>query len=411
MANQSVNPARRRLAASAAALGLSAALPRRVFAQGAQPFRVGVLTSMTGAGATYGPGMLEAIRLAVAEINAAGGAGGRQIQLFSEDDQTRADAGVLAVKKLVDIHKVEAVLGIWSSAVQLATLPITNAAGVISFNTCGAPEIRTQDNRDLVWQYYASNAIIGRAFAETAKRRGFKRPAVMAFNNSTMVAQAETFRRTWEAGGSKVAAYVVYEPNQTSYRTELTKVLASNPDVISLSSYTGDATIILRDWYQSGAKTRFIAPGYSANQDLAKALGPQVTDGIIALSNVPASSGAAYQRFVATFKKATGKEPEMFAACAWDMAVVLALAIEAAGANAGTAAINGRIRSVTGGGGTKVSGFVEGRDLLRKGQKIDYEGSSSALEFDESGDTVPDFGIYEFENGQPVLKEVLPGRG
>ncbi len=399
---------RRRFTTSAMALTAGMALPLR--ARAAEPFRVGVLTSVTGAGGTYGPGMLDAIRLAVNEINAAGGAGGRQIQLFSEDDQTRADAAVLACKKLVDIHKVQAVLGIWSSAVQLATLPITNAAGVMSFNTCGAPEIRSQDSRDLVWQYYASNAIIGRAFAETARSRGFKRPAVLAYNNSTMLAQAETFRRTWEASGDKVAAFVVYEPNQTSYRTELSKVLAAKPDIISLSSYTGDATIILRDWYQTGQDCKFIAPGYSANQALAKALGPEVTEGIIALSNVPASSGAAYKQFVASFKKASGHEPEMFAACAYDMAVVLGLAMEAAGPNADVMAVNGKVRTVTNSPGTKVSTFVEGRDVLRRKQKIDFEGASSGLEFDANGDTVPDFGVYVFEKGTPVLKGVTPGK-
>ena len=91
---------RRQFAKLAAAFAASAAIPG--IAGAAEAFRLGALNSITGAGGAYGPGMLEAIQIAVAEVNAAGGAAGRQFQLFAEDDQTKPDAAVLAVKKLVE---------------------------------------------------------------------------------------------------------------------------------------------------------------------------------------------------------------------------------------------------------------------------------------------------------------------
>ena len=99
---------------------------------------------------------------------------------------------MLAVKKLIEINKVEAVIGIWPSSVGLAAMPITNAAGLITMNTCGAPEMLTENKRGLAWMFQASNAVFGRAFAEVARQRGFKRPAVMAFNNSTFVGRPIT---------------------------------------------------------------------------------------------------------------------------------------------------------------------------------------------------------------------------
>ena len=150
--------------------------------------------------------MLEAIKIGIAEVNAAGGAAGRELKLYAEDDQTRPDAAVLAARKLVDIQHVDAMIGIWSSAVQLATLPITNAAGILSFNTCGAPEIRTEDKRDLVFQFYASNAIIGAAFAAIGQRLGYKRAAVLGYNNATMSAQANHFKAAWEKRATRSSA-------------------------------------------------------------------------------------------------------------------------------------------------------------------------------------------------------------
>lgn len=228
--------------------------------------------------------MLEAIKIGVDEVNAAGGAAGRQFQLYAEDDQTKPDAAVLAVKKLIEINKVEAVIGIWPSSVGLAAMPITNAAGLITMNTCGAPEMLTENKRGLAWMFQASNAVFGRAFAEVARQRGFKRPAVMAFNNSTFVGQANYFRDAWKQGGGDVSAFVIYEPNQTTYRTELNKVLATKPDVISLSAYRPDATIILKEWFQTGQDCKFIMPGWTANEDLVKALGKEATEGIISIS-------------------------------------------------------------------------------------------------------------------------------
>jgi branched-chain amino acid transport system substrate-binding protein len=408
--NQPKNISRRNFVIASAAAAACAALPGMAGAQSRPPFKIGSLNSITGTGGPYGSGMLEAIKIGIAEVNAAGGAAGRQFQLFAEDDQTKPDAAVLAVKKLIEINKVDAVLGIWSSSIGLATLPITNAATLISMNTCGSPELLTEDKRDLVWQFQASNAIFGRAFAEAARTRAFKRPAVMAFNNSTFVAQAEYFKRAWEVGGSKVGAHIVYEPNQTSYRTELEKVLKSKPDVIALCSYTPDATIILKEWYQSGQDCKFIMPGWSATPDLVKALGPKVTDGIISISNVAAETHMAFQRFSAAFRKVTGKEPDIFAAESYDMVITLALAIESAGANADTLAINSNIRTVTNAPGTKVSSFLEGRDALRKKVKIDYDGASSSLEFGKFGETVPDFGVSEIVAGAFVRKEVISGK-
>jgi branched-chain amino acid transport system substrate-binding protein len=396
---------RRRFTQLAAAFAASAAFP--AMANANTPYRLGALNSITGAGGAYGPGMLEAIQIAAAEVNEAGGAAGRPFQLFAEDDQTKPDAAVLAVKKLIEINRVEAVVGIWPSAVQLASLPMTNAAGVLSFTTAGAPEVDALDDQDLVFQFYASNTIIGKVFAEVALARGFKRPAVLAYNNATMAAQANHFKKTWEESGGEVAEFIIYEPNQASYRTELNRALSKKPDIIILSSYSPDVTILLKEWYQTGQECKFISPGYSVTRAVAAALGPDVCNGIITIENVPASSNQAYRNFADAFKAKTGNEPDMFAAAAYDMVITLALAIEHAGASANGHEVAAKIRAVTNAIGTKVSTFAEGRARLAGGEKIDYEGASSSLEFDEFGRTTPDFGVFEFADNQPTLKEVV----
>jgi branched-chain amino acid transport system substrate-binding protein len=145
---------RRDLLIAGAGLAAASAVPRFAFAQGPGTFRIGSLCPVTGAGSPYGSGMQKAIEIAVAEVNAAGGAGGSKLELFAEDGQTKPDAAVLAAKKLIEVNKVQAILGTWSSGVTLAVMPLTDAANIIEMNCSGAPAISTLDTKDLV--YYLS---------------------------------------------------------------------------------------------------------------------------------------------------------------------------------------------------------------------------------------------------------------
>jgi len=400
---------RRDVLLAGAGLAAASSLPRFAFAQDAGSFRIGSLCPVTGAGSTYGSGMQKAIEIGVAEVNGAGGAGGRKLELFSEDSQTKPDAAVLAAKKLIEVNKVQAILGTWSSGVTLAVMPIIDAAGIIEMNTSGAPAISTQDTKDLVWRFQATNDRFGQAFAVIAEKYGYKRPATMAFNNASGIGNTEGFKKAWEKKGGKVVAGVVYEPNRPSYRTELQQVLAAKPDVIVTGSYLPDTTIILREWFQTGQPVKWIIPGWAANPALVKALGNEVTEGIISVDSVSNENAASYKALNAAYEKATGKplSTNVYAAMTFDMVVCLGLAMEAAGPGASVAQINAKLRDVANPDGTKVFSFAEGKKLLAAKQKINYEGASSRLDFDQYGDVTPDFGMFVIEKGELVRRDVI----
>ncbi len=398
---------RRQLLRGGAAAGLVLALPRG--ARGAtEPFRIGALNPITGAGAPYGTGMQKAILFAVEEVNAAGGAGGRMLEVIAEDDQTSPQQGVLAAKKLIEVNKVQAILGTWASGVTLAVMPLTDAADLIEMNTSGAPAISTLDTKDLVWRFQATNDQFGQAFAVLAEKYGFKRPATMAFNNASGIGNADGFKKVWEAKGGKVVAGVVYEPNRPSYRSELQQVMAAKPDVIVTGSYLPDTTIILREWYQDGGDNKWIMPGWAANPDLVKALGPELTEGVITVDLVPNEHAGSYANFSAKYKQAMGAEgsTNVYAAMSYDMVMVLALAMEAAGPGADVKAINAKLREVANPPGTKVYGFAEGKAALKRG-KIDYDGASSRLDFDKYGDITPSFAVSVITKGELVRREIV----
>ncbi len=383
--------------AVAGAVLASGALPRIAFAAGS-PARVGALNPVSGAGGPYGPGMQKAIIAAAAEINAAGGAAGQQIEVIAEDTQTSPDSAVNAVKKLVDVNNVGVVLGTWSSGVTLAVMPITTAAGVPLMCTSGAPAISTEDTADFVWRFQATNDRFGRAFARIAEREGFKRPATMAFNNASGIGNTEGFKKAWSG---EIAASVIYEPKRPSYRSELQSVMSANPDVIVMGSYLPDTTIILREWYQAGGTNKWIIPGWAANEKLVEALGPEVTEGIISVESVSNETAMSYSHFDTVYRKATGNpaSSNVYAAMTYDMMVVWGLAMAAAGPGADSAAVNAKIRDVSNPPGKAVYTFAEGVEALKSGP-IDYQGASSRLDFDEYGDVTPDFGMSVISGGK-----------
>jgi len=398
-----MNLTRRQTLASLAALAGSGLMPSLTFAQDTGTFRIGALNPITGAGGPYGTGMQKMIAAAAEVVNAAGGAAGRMFEVFAEDTQTQPQAAVLAAKKLIEVNKVQAVLGTWSSGVSLAVLPLASEANIPLFHCSGAPalSVAPANEKKLGYRFQATNDRFGRAFAEIATKEGFKRPATMAFNNASGIGNTEGFEKAWKAKGGEIVASVVYEPAQPSYRAELQKILDAKPDVIVMGSYIADTTIILREWYQTGEENTFIMPAWAGNPELVKALGPDVVEGIISVDSISNEGSPAFAAFDAAYQSAVGQPglTNVYAAMTWDMVTVLALAMEAAGPGADMAAINAKIHEVANPDGKQVSSFAEGKEALKSGP-INYEGASSVLDFDEFGDVTPDFAASFIRSGE-----------
>src|SRR2546425_1714393 len=107
---------RRQLLQASGTAGLVLSAPALLSAQSKEPIPIGTLCPLTGAGGSYGPDMQRSVVAVVERINNAGGISGRPIQLFHEDDQTNAEAGVRAARKLIDVNRVVAIVATWASA-------------------------------------------------------------------------------------------------------------------------------------------------------------------------------------------------------------------------------------------------------------------------------------------------------
>ncbi len=110
-------------------------------------------------------------------------------------------------------------------------------------------------------------------------------------------------------------------------------MLRAKPDVIVTGSYLADTTILLREWYQTGIDTHWIIPGWAANPDLIKALGPKVTDGVISVESVSNENAPTMPMCAMRWaRKDVDVTANVYAPTAYDQAIILALAGAGAGA-------------------------------------------------------------------------------
>jgi branched-chain amino acid transport system substrate-binding protein len=400
----------RRHVLTAGGLGIAATmLGLRLPTFAAEPFRVGALNPVTGAGAPYGGTMQKAILFSAEEVNAAGGAAGRTLEILAEDSQTSPEAGVLAVKKLIEVNKVNAIVGTWASAVVMAVGPIIDNAGLIHMTNAGTSLLPTIDKKHLIYRYSATSLRVGEVLGKALLKDSLTKVATMAINNPSGLEVAQGAKEVIEGAGHKLVGEVVYEPNRPSYRSELQKVLIGNPQIIVMGSFLPDMTVVVREARQMGSDVRFIGPAWAANPQLIASLGAEATEGMLTADYVSALDSAAFKHFKTRFMEVVGSDPteNYFAACAYDMVQVLALGIEAAGASADTPAIANAFTRIANPPGKAVSSFAEGKKLLAAGEKINYEGASGPIDFDEKRDVKAAFKLSVFRNGKVEFLHVI----
>jgi len=384
MTQRSHDLSRRTLLAGSAALAATAWAPRGAAAQGT-PIRLGTLTPLTGAGGSYGPSMRKAMEWVVSEVNAAGGALGRKIELVSEDDQTNPEAAVRAARKLIDVDKVAAIMGTWASAVTTAVAPLCWESKTFLTTVSGSDTItqlphlgylvRTQPNTQLQ---------IGK-LGEFILSLKSKRVFVLAAQTPFAAPSQKRLSEILPKGGSELVGGVIYDKDKTTFRSEIDQALKAKPDMIYLNGYTPDTTVVLKELFKAGYTGAKIAQGYAVNQKLLDSVPAEVTDGTYTATPSPAVDSPGYKR-LAKFLGAADLDP--YSCQCHDHASLVILAIAKAKGEATGTAIKDNVRKISQGSGVKVDNAVEGLKLLAQGKEINYEGASGPCDFTETGDII-----------------------
>lgn len=212
--------------------GASAQLPDRI--------KLGNIGSFTGAlvEATLSPSI--GLRMAVAEINKAGGIAGKQVDVVLGDDQSDPTAAVNEIIRLTKQEKVHAVMGPTSSQLTLAIQPILNEARVFNISNSGATSLTPQVGRwhfSLVPPADASGRAMVVYAAETLK---VKTIAWIGDTGAQAKAALEAAKDEAKKRGLTVTGEQGFEIAGTDMTPQLLSLRRGNPEALLMWSSTGE---------------------------------------------------------------------------------------------------------------------------------------------------------------------------
>src|SRR5215475_8259921 len=395
---------RRQLLKASATAGVVLGAPGILRAQSKEPIPIGTLCPLTGAGGSYGPDMQRAVVAVVERINKAGGMHGRPIALFHEDDQTNAEAGVRAARKLIDVNKVVAIVATWASAVTLAIKPLCVEAKVFLIGVSGADAVTQGEHKGYIARTQPNTNLQGRMYAKFAvSKTEWKRVAYLALQTPYAVSFGDAFTGVLKAGGVAITDSLIYEDKKPSYRSEVTRILGTNPDLIMLEGYTPDSVVMVKDIYKAGYKGAILAPSFAINAKFIEGVGAEVAEGVWNMDRAPLFDSPAYKELVAAVPRG---DQSPYPPQAWDQMSLVALALAAGRGETSGTVIKDNLRAVSNPPGAVAFSYAEGAKLLHEGKKINYEGASGSCDFDQIGDILSaPFSVQQVRKGksEPVM--------
>ena len=199
-----------------------------------EPYRIGVMESLTGAGETYGNVALQAKQMATDEINAAGGIGGRALELVVEDSKCNAQDAVTAYNKLTDVDGMKIILGTSCSGAMLGAAPLAEADGVILFSGLASnPDIANAG--DYIFRTQISDTYVGIGTGNVLWEDGVRNLATITESTDYAEGVRRTTAAQFEKRGGTIVAEERYGSDATDFRSQLTKLLEANPDALHIA--------------------------------------------------------------------------------------------------------------------------------------------------------------------------------
>ncbi len=338
-----------------------------------EPIKIGAILPLTGDLATYAEGMRNAINLAVENSGMQD-----KIQVIFEDDHgcLPTDA-VSAVQKLINLDKIDALIGTVCTGSTLAVAPITEQKKMILLSPSSSSKSITNAG-NYVYRVIASDADKSVAVAKYAYDKGYKKAALIFDTaNDAFVQQKEDVRETFIQQGGQIVADESFITTDKDFRSQLTKIKQSDAEVIFIGALPKEGSLVIKQAKDLGIKSIFVATETSlGTQDTIDIAGTAANGLIFPFATTP--DNKEHNDFINAYKAKYGIEPPAYAAEGYDAAMLLIKSL----------AINDRTPENV------------KNELQAIGQN--YYGASGIITFDENGDVQKPMIIKTIKDGQFV---------
>jgi branched-chain amino acid transport system substrate-binding protein len=349
------------------------------------PIKIAGLVSLTGSGSPFGPNSKLAHQAVVDQVNAAGGLLGRKIEYLAEDDQTNAEAGQRAARKLIDVDKVQAIMSVWASAVGTAVLPQCWENKVMMLAISAADSLALLPHQGYFVRTQPHTELQGKEFGRVILAHGAKNAYLMMPQTPFTETTFKAIRDVVEPKDVKVQS-VIIDGKKTSFKSEIDEMMRANPDIFMMGGYLAENIVMAKDVFRANYKGKVIGFAYGITPAFIEGAGKEAAEGIYACAEPsPAGGSPAYAKLKALVKKDT---LDTYICQAYDHANLAILSM-AKGKDATGTGIKDNIRKIANNDDAmKVDNALDGLKAIADGKEIKYSGASGPCKFSDIGNII-----------------------
>lgn len=337
--------------------------------------KIGAILALTGDAAKYGESVKNGFEFALQEKNSSGGIKGKKIKIIFEDSKADPKLAVSSFNKLIDIDKVQVVLGPMSSSEVLAVAPLAEKKKIILFTpTASAPSITNAG--DYIFRNVTSDLFEGEELASFAfNDLRLKRAAIIYINNDFGIGLKDSFKRKFEQLGGSIADTETFEQGSTDMKSQISKIKSTNPEAVFIVGYK-EMGSLLKQAKELRLKTQLLSFSMFEDPEILKIAG-DITNGVYYTyrSFETTSDEEVVKKFIDNYKAIYKTEPDIFSALGYDALRIIIYAMERSG--------------------TTADGVKQALYSVK-----DFPAVTGSLSFDKNGDVVQPMGIKVVKDGK-----------
>jgi len=291
--------------------------------------RIGEYGSLTGAQATFGTSTDNGIKLAVDEINGAGGINGKTLKLTAYDDQGDPAEAAVVVTKLITQDQVQVVLGEVASSLSLAAAPICQQNKIPMISPSSTNPKVTQVG-DYVFRVCFIDPFQGQVMSDFAMKNLKAQTAAILRDQKSdySMGLADFFVKRFKEKGGTIVSDQSYVAGDVDFKSQLTNIRGQKPDVIFVPGYYGEVGLIAKQARELGVKAALLG-GDGWDSSKLYEIGGAALDGCYFSSHYsPESTDPKVQDFVKKYQTKYGQVPDALATLGYDSMGVLAAALK-----------------------------------------------------------------------------------
>ena len=332
----------------------------------AEVLKIGHVAPLTGGIAHLGKDNENGARLAVEEINAAGGvqAGGKtyKLELVAEDDKADPKEGTLVAQKLVDAGVV-AVVGHLNSGTTIPASKIYTDNNIVQISPSATNPKYTEQGFKTTFRVVANDNQQGAVLANYAANE-LKAKTIAIIDDRTAYGQglADVVDRVAKEKGLKVVAREFTTDKATDFNAILTKIRAAKPDVVMYGGMDATAGPMAKQMKQLGIKSTLLAGDGVCSPEFVKLAGDAGNGLICSMAGEAVEKLAKGEEFKTKYKAKFNQDVQIYSPYSYDAVYVIADAIKRAG-SADKAAIVAAMPATSYTGVTGTISFDEKGDI------------------------------------------------